>query len=88
MRDCVLSRALSLINTPVTFVVGELQGGPGTVAAIEQGHCDADYFVNCEPSDVRAITMHAESEIFEIALTLGAQHEQARGSHGRHPRRL
>ncbi|TRM59562.1 hypothetical protein BD626DRAFT_633100 [Schizophyllum amplum] len=62
----------------LTFVVGELQGGPGTVAAIEQGHCDADYFVNCEPSDVRAITMHAESEIFEIALTGVTRHMSKR----------
>jgi acetylornithine deacetylase len=52
----------------LTYVVGELQGGPGTQALIEKGYCDADFFINCEPSDVRAITMHAESLIFEIDL--------------------
>jgi acetylornithine deacetylase len=53
----------------LTYVVGELQGGVGTVALIEQGLCEADYFVNCEPSDLKAITMHAESLVFRIELT-------------------
>jgi acetylornithine deacetylase len=53
----------------LTYVVGELQGGVGTVALIEQGLCKADYFVNCEPSDLKAITMHAESLVFRIELT-------------------
>lgn len=54
----------------LTFVVGELQGGVGTAALMQQGriHRD-DLFVNCEPSDLKAITMHAESIIFKIELT-------------------
>jgi acetylornithine deacetylase len=54
----------------LTFVVGELQGGVGTAALIQQDRIDRDdLFVNCEPSDLKAITMHAESIIFKIELT-------------------
>jgi acetylornithine deacetylase len=42
----------------LTFVVGELQYGVGTVALIDQG-LTADWFVNCEPTDLTALTMHA-----------------------------
>ncbi len=56
-------------DVTLTFVVGELQQGVGTVALIEQGHCRADVFVNCEPSDIKAITMHAESIVFRIEVT-------------------
>jgi acetylornithine deacetylase len=35
----------------VTFVVGELQGGVGTLALIEKG-LRADYFTNSEPTDL------------------------------------
>lgn len=52
----------------LTYVVGELQGGIGTVAAINQG-IKADYFVNSEPTDVQALAMHAGSLIFIIELT-------------------
>ncbi|KAI1453376.1 Zn-dependent exopeptidase [Annulohypoxylon moriforme] len=38
----------------LTYVVGELQGGVGTLALIEQGRIKADYFINCEPSDIKA----------------------------------
>lgn len=63
----------------LTYVVGELQGGVGTMALIEQGHCSkADYFVNCEPSDIRAITMHAESLVFRITLKGITRHMSAR----------
>ncbi|KAL3461631.1 hypothetical protein BJX64DRAFT_289044 [Aspergillus heterothallicus] len=63
----------------LTYVVGELQGGVGSIAAIEQGHCSsADYFVNCEPSDIRAITMHAESLVFRIVLKGVTRHMSAR----------
>ncbi|KAL2853852.1 hypothetical protein BJY01DRAFT_243849 [Aspergillus pseudoustus] len=63
----------------LTFVVGELQGGVGTIAAIEQGHCStSDYFVNCEPTDIRAITMHAESVVFRIVLKGITRHMSAR----------
>lgn len=51
----------------LSFVVGELQGGIGTVRAIEQG-LRADYFINSEPTDLQALTMHAGSVMFEIEL--------------------
>ncbi len=52
----------------LTFVVGELQGGVGTLAAVKNG-LKADYFVNSEPSDLCAITMHAAAFSFVIELT-------------------
>src|SRR3954464_4371077 len=52
----------------LTYVVGELQGGIGTVRAIEQG-IRADYFINSEPTDVQALTMHACAFTFVIELT-------------------
>ena len=52
----------------LTYVVGELQGGVGSVAAIEQG-VRADYFINSEPTDVQALTMHACAFTFVIELT-------------------
>ena len=57
----------------LTFVVGELQGGPGTVAAIKAGY-KADYFVNSEPSDLQAVTMHAEALTFTIELIGDTRH--------------
>ena len=52
----------------LTYVVGELQGGVGTVAAIEQG-VRADYFINSEPTDLQALTMHACAFTYVIELT-------------------
>lgn len=57
----------------LTFVVGELQGGVGTLAAI-QGGVKADYFVNSEPSDLVAVTMHAAALSFVIELTGDTRH--------------
>ena len=51
----------------LTYVVGELQGGIGTVRAIDQG-VRADYFINCEPTDLQALTLHAGSLHFAIEL--------------------
>ncbi len=51
----------------LTFVIGELQGGVGTHAAVKAG-LRADYFINSEPSDLQAITMHAEAFTFVIEL--------------------
>lgn len=51
----------------LTFVIGELQGGVGTFAAVESG-LRADYFINSEPSDLQAITMHAEAFTFVIEI--------------------
>jgi len=52
----------------LTYVVGELQGGVGTLAAIRQG-VRADYFINSEPTDLQAVTMHAAAFTFVIELT-------------------
>lgn len=57
----------------LTFVVGELQGGVGTVAAIRNG-VKADYFINSEPTDLQAITMHACAFTFVIELTGNTRH--------------
>ena len=57
----------------LTYVVGELQGGIGTIAAIEQG-VKADYFINCEPTDLQAVTLHVGSLMFVIELTGDTRH--------------
>ena len=57
----------------LTFVIGELQGGVGTVAFIDQG-VRADYFVNAEPTDLQALTMHAGGGAFTIELTGDTRH--------------
>ncbi len=57
----------------LTYVVGELQGGVGTLAAIDQG-IKADYFINAEPTDAQALTMHAGSLMFTIELTGDTRH--------------
>jgi acetylornithine deacetylase len=57
----------------LTFVVGELQGGIGTLAAIRSG-VTADYFINSEPTDLQALTMHAAAFTFIIELTGVTRH--------------
>jgi acetylornithine deacetylase len=57
----------------LTFVVGELQGGVGTRALMEQG-LRADYFINSEPTDLAAMTMHAAAFTFLIELTGDTRH--------------
>jgi len=57
----------------LTFVVGELQGGVGTLALIDQG-LRADYFVNSEPTDLAALTMHAAAFTFLIELVGRTRH--------------
>lgn len=57
----------------LTYVVGELQGGIGTIAAIDQG-VKADYFINSEPTDLAAMTMHAGSLMFTIELVGDTRH--------------
>ncbi len=57
----------------LTFVVGELQGGVGTLAAIRQG-VRADYFVNAEPTDLQCVTMHAAAFTFIIELEGKTRH--------------
>ncbi len=57
----------------LTYVVGELQGGVGTVKAIEEG-IRADYFVNSEPTDLQALTLHAGAFNFVIELLGETRH--------------
>ena len=57
----------------LTFVVGELQGGVGTKALMDQG-LRADYFINSEPTDLQAMTMHAAAFTFIIELTGKTRH--------------
>jgi acetylornithine deacetylase len=52
----------------LTYVVGELQGGVGTLALIDQG-LRTDYFINTEPTDLQALTMHAAAFTFIVELT-------------------
>lgn len=49
----------------VAYVVGELQGGIGTLKLIENG-VRADYFVVGEPTELTLLTRHAASFVFEI----------------------
>jgi acetylornithine deacetylase len=57
----------------LTYVVGELQGGVGTYALMNQG-LRADYFINSEPTDLQAMTMHAAAFMFIIELTGDTRH--------------
>ena len=59
------------------YVVGELQGGIGTVKAIEAG-VRADCFVNMEPTDLSGMTLHAGSFNVEIELTGITRHVSKR----------
>src|SRR5215831_16223814 len=61
----------------LTYVVGELQGGVGTLSLIEQG-VRADYFVNSEPTDLAALTMHAAAFTFIIELVGKTRHMSKR----------
>lgn len=61
----------------LTFVVGELQGGVGTYSLVQQG-LRADYFINSEPSDLQAITMHAAAFMFLIELVGDTRHMSKR----------
>ncbi|WP_255945638.1 M20 family metallopeptidase [Streptomyces odontomachi] len=61
----------------LTFVVGELQGGVGTRRLIEDGW-RADCFVNCEPTDLTALTAHAGALTFEVELHGSTRHMSKR----------
>jgi len=57
----------------LSFVVGELQGGIGTKALIDQG-VRADCFINSEPTDLEILTMHAAAFVFEIRVLGHTRH--------------
>ena len=61
----------------LTYVVGELQGGVGTLAAVKQG-IRADHFINSEPTDLQAVTMHAAAFVFHIELEGVTRHMSKR----------
>ena len=61
----------------LTYVVGELQGGVGTYAAVQAG-TRADYFINSEPTDLQALTMHADAFLFTVELTGITRHMSKR----------
>ena len=61
----------------LTYVVGELQGGIGTVKAIENG-IRADCFINSEPTDLGGLTLHAGAFNFVIELTGVTRHVSKR----------
>ena len=61
----------------LTYVVGELQGGVGTVRALEDG-IRADYFINGEPTDLTGLTLHAGAFGWVIELTGATRHMSKR----------
>lgn len=61
----------------LTFVVGELQGGIGTVRMIDEG-VHADYFINSEPTDLAALTLHAGAFNYVIELMGVTRHVSKR----------
>jgi acetylornithine deacetylase len=61
----------------LTFVVGELQNGVGTRAVLDAGY-RADHFVNCEPTDLTALTTHAGAVMFRIRLIGSTRHMSKR----------
>lgn len=59
------------------YVVGELQGGVGTVKAIESG-VTGDCFINCEPTDLAGVTLHAGAFDFEVDIIGVTRHVSKR----------
>jgi len=57
----------------VAFVVGELQGGIGTVKLIESG-VRADTFIVGEPTELTLLTRHSASFVFEITVLGKTRH--------------
>lgn len=49
----------------ISLVIGELEGGIGTIKMLESG-MRADWFINGEPTDLSLMTMHAGSVLFAI----------------------
>jgi acetylornithine deacetylase len=61
----------------LTYVVGELQGGIGTIKAIDSG-IRADYFINGEPTDLAGLTLHAGAFNWLIELVGVTRHASKR----------
>ena len=61
----------------LTYVVGELQGGIGTIKMIDSG-IRADYFINSEPTDLAGLTLHAGAFNFAVELTGITRHVSKR----------
>ena len=61
----------------LTYVVGELQGGIGTIKMIDSG-LRADYFINSEPTDLAGLTLHAGAFNFAVELTGMTRHVSKR----------
>src|SRR5499426_3351601 len=61
----------------LTYVIGELQGGIGTVRAIDEG-IRADYFINSEPTDLAGLTLHAGAFNWVVELTGLTRHVSKR----------
>lgn len=64
-------------DVTLEYVVGELQGGVGTLKAIDEG-VRADCFIVCEPTDLAALTMHCGAFNFVIELTGATRHVSKR----------
>ena len=69
MQDGVRPRG----DVILTFVVGELQNGVGTHKLLQEGW-RSDYFVNCEPTDLQALTLHAGAFNFDVELVGVTRH--------------
>ena len=61
----------------LSYVVGELQGGVGTVKLIDSG-IRADCFINSEPTDLKGLTLHAGAFNFVVELTGITRHVSKR----------
>ncbi len=61
----------------LTYVIGELQGGIGTVRAIDEG-IRADFFINSEPTDLAGLTLHAGAFNWLVELTGLTRHVSKR----------
>ncbi len=67
----------------LAFVVGELQGGVGTVHLLREG-VRADRFIVGEPTDLAALTLHAGSLEYEL-VTRGGRATSPRWRRGSTP---
>ena len=61
----------------LTFVIGELQGGIGTIKAIDEG-IRADYFINSEPTDLAGLTLHSGAFNWIVELQGVTRHSSKR----------